>query len=179
MWFSKTAARKNFQQWVKQHHKALYRHALWMCGDASLAEDMVQETYFQAWQSYQHLKDERKALAWLLTILRRVVYREYGHKAKQQNLQQHIQNMGLVEFAANKQGEYLDVLQALEKMNINQREALLLHGLHGYSYEDISQQLDVPIGTVMSRISRARKILQPVKWSDDNNVLPFSVQKKV
>ena len=179
MWFSKTTARKNFQLWVKQHHKALYRHALWMCADAGLAEDMVQETYFQAWKSYRHLKDERKALVWLLTILRRAVYREYRHKAQQNSLQQQIQDMGLAELAVDQQGEYLDVMQALALMNINQREALLLHTLHGYSYDDISQQLDVPIGTVMSRISRARKILQQTKWLDKNNVLPFFVQKKV
>ncbi len=177
MWFSKTTAKKNFQQWIKQHHKSLYRHALWMCADASLAEDMVQETYFQAWKSYRHLKDERKALAWLLTILRRAVYREYRHKIQQKNLQQQIHDMGLSELAINQQDEYLDVMQALALMNINQREALLLHTLHGYSYGDISQQLDVPIGTVMSRISRARKVLQQTKCVDDNNVLPFSIQQ--
>lgn len=73
--------RAAFEGWIEAHYRALYRHALWMTGDAATAADLVQEAYYQAWKARHTLRDEAKAFAWLLTILRRRVFEEYGRTA--------------------------------------------------------------------------------------------------
>ena len=80
MWFKKKSKRQQFSEWISRHHKVLYQHALWMTGSQDLARDMVQETYYQAWLAIDNLQDQGKVIPWLLTILRRAIYREQRYQ---------------------------------------------------------------------------------------------------
>ena len=151
--------RQLFEQWIDAHHGALYRHALWMSGDTELAADLVQETYYEAWRGRSSLRDPARAFAWLLTILRRRVFQEYGRARREREW--------TTAFAAalprpaveDGHAALLDLERALHALTAAQRDIVLLYGLHGMSYEAIAAYLRVPVGTVMSRLARARRTL--------------------
>ncbi len=164
---------KRFNACIDQHHAALFKHALWLLGSRQDAEDVVQETYCQAWRSFSTLKEDDSALAWLLTILRRSTAREYRGRARNNDLREAL-TAGLNEQASGiARQDMLDVFHALDSLNPAQRETLLLFALHGFSYREISARLEVPVGTVMSRIARARMALRKQLRVDDGNVIPL------
>lgn len=170
-----------FKRWITQYHEALYRHALWMTGNTEVAKDIVQDTYFQGWKYRTSLRDESKALAWLLTILRRLVYKECRHDDMP------LQDTGLDAIVTDTNDNIdamIDLERGLRNLNVSQREILLLHALHGFSYAEISAQLDIPPGTVMSRLARARKALGIVQQesrhgSNTSNVIDINTFTKV
>lgn len=166
--FQKLPSPDQFDHWVREHHQSLYRHALWMTGSSDLAVDMVQETYFQAWSGRQGLKDQSKVLPWLLTILRRRIYRE--HKCQYRHLET-ISALRLLdsEDDGSDPGSLLEIYRALENLSHHHREVFLLYHLHGFSYEEISDQLDIPKGTVMSRLARAREALSVLTTQDQSD----------
>ncbi len=151
--------RQQFDDWIQEHHAALYRHALWMTSRSDVAEDCVQEAYFQAWKSRKSLKDEAKVFSWLLTILRRMVYREYEQRAN--NVTCTVDDFSSFPETAvdDDQSKMLDLAKAMQKISTGHRDIILMHGLHGLSYQEISELLEIPAGTVMSRLSRARTAL--------------------
>lgn len=172
--------RSNFENWIDEYYRALYRHARWMTSNADLALDLVQETYYQAWKARDTLLDESKAFAWLLTILRRRVFEEYGRTARW--------NEYLITGAPNASEEtynedvdsLLDLERALDGLSMTQRDVLLLHVLHGLNYGQIAEYLNVPIGTVMSRLARARAVISTAMYSDavSPKVVRFGVFRK-
>jgi len=168
-----------FRRWIDRYHAALYRHAYWMTGRAEVAADVVQETYYEAWKARQKLKDEAKVLAWLLTILRRVVYREYAAQGWQAEA-----GAQIVEEAQNSASQSLDdmvdLLRGLQRLEPRQRELLLLYALHDLSYEQISQLLDIPLGTVMSRLARARRALAEAMGNASRGatIIPWPRQRR-
>lgn len=167
---------ESFKRWIDAHYQALYRHALWMVGETELAADLVQETYYQAWKGRHALRDESKAFSWLLTILRRGIFQEYGRASRQR--------VGLSELGAQAQtlvqagdtGGLIDLARAFQRLSPSHREMILLTTLHGMSYTDIGAQLNIPIGTVMSRLARAREELAQALHATErpaNNVVPL------
>jgi RNA polymerase sigma-70 factor (ECF subfamily) len=178
-----TKDKPNFVKWVKLYHGALYRHALWMIGDPEMAADLVQETCYQAWKSRKGLRDGEKAFAWFLTILRRNVYREYGYRASAPESIAAAALDAICSPAYDDHDVLIDLSRALNTISVSQRELLLLYGLHGFSYHEISRQLDIPLGTVMSRLARARSALHlamrdsPVP-GNEGKLIPFSTNSR-
>jgi len=166
-----------FEEWVQRYHGALYKHALWMSGSRDLAQETTQEAFFQAWLSMDNLKEPEKALAWLLTILRRSVYREQRDQYRHQETQEYLARMDSGSSTAD-DNSLLDVYRSLAALSAKLRDTFLLHYLHGFSYEEISAQLEIPLGTVMSRISRAREELQKQHRADTKNVIDLEVIKR-
>jgi len=150
-----------FERIINAHHAALYKHAFWMTGKQDVAADMVQEAFFQAWQCIDSLKSEDKALPWLLTILRRAVYREQRCQYRQIET---AEQLGILDESHHQYDNacLLDIYAALEMVSAKHKDVFLLHYLHGFSYEEISEQLAIPKGTVMSRLARAREALQSI-----------------
>ena len=174
---------EQFKQWVKQHNAALYRHAWWMTGSKELAKDLVQDTFFQAWKYRTSLREENKALAWLITILRRLVYKESANKTQHSLSPEEMlseSNSDLLLTPNNNTDEIIDLTRQLNSLNSSQREILLLYALHGFTYEEIAEQLEIPQGTVMSRISRARKAMNIEQLHDKkttsikSNIIQFN-----
>jgi len=166
-----------FEQWVENYHAALYKHALWMLGSRDLAQESTQEAFFQAWLSMDSLKDPDSALAWLLTILRRVVYREQREQYRHQETQQYFSQLNASETVSDDYS-LLHVYQSLASLSVKLRDTFLLYYLHGFSYEEISAQLEIPLGTVMSRIARAREELQKQHRNDSENVIDLELIKR-
>ena len=161
-----------FGDWIHHYHGVLYKHALWMVGSHDIAQEMVQEAYFQAWLSMDSLKDQEKVLPWLLTILRRTVYREQRCQYRNKETLEALKQMDLEETQSDA-FTLLEIYNALEYLSPKLRDTFLLHHLHGFSYEEISAQLEIPTGTVMSRISRAREALQQQQNTDNEKVIDF------
>lgn len=151
-----------FSDWITQFHARLYRHALWMLRDAELAADLVQETYYQAWKGRKGLREADKALPWLLSILRRRIYHEY--EARDRSAAVFMNLPELPDTAGHEPDADLliDISRAIAGLSLPHREILLLYVLHGFTYEEIGATLGIPLGTVMSRLSRARQSLEHI-----------------
>jgi len=168
----KSSKSAKFSDWIHNFHGALYRHALWMVGSHDIAQEMVQEAYFQAWISMDSLKDKDNALPWLLTILRRSVYREQRYQYRNRET---LQALGQLDLEQSQPDAFtlLEIYNAMELLSPKLRDTFLLYHLHGFSYEEISMQLEIPTGTVMSRISRAREAVQRLQSTDGDKVIDF------
>lgn len=176
-WITKNKNHSLFNEWISLFHTTLYKHALWMTGNAEVASDMVQETYYQAWTSMHQLQEKDKALPWLLMIMRRAIYKEQRYNYRNIETMRQLENLNDME---NNDNNHLliDLYFMFEKLSANQRETYLLYTLHGFTYEEISQQLDIPIGTVMSRISRAKETIKAINDSDNKNVVDLKTVRR-
>ncbi len=159
---------KGFEDWVRDHHADLYRHALWLVGDADLAEELVQETFYRAWRGRGALRRRQRPLPWLLGILRRACFAEIARRGRY---------APETYFEAGAPGgeDVAHLARALARLDPAQRDILLLYALHGLSYAEIARQLDIPQGTVMSRLARARAALRKA-WGgpwEEAAVIPF------
>ncbi|MCV6639296.1 sigma-70 family RNA polymerase sigma factor [Candidatus Albibeggiatoa sp. nov. NOAA] len=152
--------RQQFSSWITTYHPILFKQALWMTGNHELANESVQEAFYQAWQARKSLRDKQKVRAWLLTILRRVIYRHY--ESNTIYAQADFSDDLVADTPMQTTEMMLDLNRCLQYLPLHQRELILYHSLHGFSYEQISQILDIPIGTVMSRLARARQQLKNI-----------------
>ena len=173
--------KEKFVGWIDYHHAALYRHAFWMTGNRALADDLVQETFYQAWKNRHNIENADNPLPWLLTVLRRAVYKEYQHTRL---IVLDLNEEKLAELGNGSDDDIttlIDMGNAMMCLSPRQREMLLLYSLHGFSYQQISDQLNIPIGTVMSRIGRARQTLRAFYDNEgsDSVVVPLRKKKEV
>jgi RNA polymerase sigma-70 factor, ECF subfamily len=152
---------ERFETEAMPHLRALYGTAYRMTRNAHDAEDLVQETFLRAFRAFDGYEPGTNAKAWLYTILFRVrtdSFRRAGRSPKLVELEGEgpvvapTQERDLV----SSQG----VAQALEKLPEAFRAAIVLRDLEDFSYDEIARILDVPIGTVMSRIHRGRALLR-------------------
>ena len=148
-----------------------------MTGNPDNAMDAVQETFYQAWLSIDKLQDKDKILPWLITILRRAVYREQRHQYRQVEV---LTQLSLIETNSSASDAYslVTIYDMLDKLSIQHREVFLLFYLHGFSYEEIADLLETPAGTVMSRLSRARTALQKLDQSNENKIIKLTDIKR-
>jgi RNA polymerase sigma-70 factor, ECF subfamily len=143
----------------------LYNFARWLTQDTSEAEDLVQETFAKALRGFSTFQAGTNFRAWMFRILRNsFLNSRTGLKTMVPLDEEDEEKMhsseptpeGVLIAQANRQS----VQQALEELPVPFREILLLCEVEEMSYEEISQALGIPIGTVMSRLSRARKALR-------------------
>jgi RNA polymerase sigma-70 factor (ECF subfamily) len=152
-----------FEVEAMPHMNDLYRTATRVLGERSRAEDVVQEVYLQAWKSFHRFEPGTNCRAWLFKILfhcinhhRRKWFRFPLLKETEEFLEA---NLSYVEPIP----EHLtdeDILQALDRMPGDFRSVVLLVDVEEFSYKDAAEILTIPIGTVMSRLSRGRKVLR-------------------
>lgn len=159
-----------FEREALPHLDTLYRVALRLGGDPSRADDLVQETMLKAFRAWSQYRPGTNARAWLLTILRNTFINEY-RKQKREPIPVDID---LVEpYVARQAGPDADpegtffsrivdarVLEAVDGLPPEFREALVLSDMEGLSYAEVADALEVPLGTVKSRLFRARRLLQ-------------------
>lgn len=146
---------EDFEGWVRQHQSFLYRAAWGLTGDRAAAEDLVQETFTLAWRSRHQLRMIESLQPWLYRILRR----EAGRRCPSQNLAPlEAAEAVLVEFPAH--DERIDLIRALQRISPKHREILVLFYLSELDYAGLGDALEIPAGTVMSRLNRARDALR-------------------
>lgn len=134
-----------------------------LTGDIEQAEDLAQETILQAWRCRDQFRPGTNLRAWLSTILRNRFYSSQRRRKWRAEYDQEIMERTLVapdDPSANVELE--DVRRALAMLPDFQREALILVGAGGMGYEEVAQIMGCPIGTVKSRVRRARDELQAI-----------------
>jgi len=173
--------RASFQAEALPHLDAVYRFALRLTGSPAAAEDLVQETYFRAWRSWEQYTSGTNCKSWLFTICRNVFLRqrERGKRHDEILTEQAPEDPeGLSRespvFAASldsdPEGDFFrsivdeEVLRAVDELPEEYRTAVVLSDLEGLSYQEISELVEVPLGTVKSRLFRGRRILQERLW---------------
>lgn len=146
---------------IADSRNRLYRVALAWCGNGMLADDLVQEAMTIAIQRHHQLRDQERLYAWLYSILNNA-WRQHLRRLRSdcpydEELQQddrdpeyHVQSMEIVS----------RVRKAVADLPDDQRQVIALVDLEGFAYSEVSDILDIPLGTVMSRLHRARKTLQ-------------------
>jgi RNA polymerase sigma-70 factor (ECF subfamily) len=131
-----------------------------LCGNAEMADDLAQETLVKAWQSRTTFTPGTNLKAWLFTILRNQFYSDRRRTWRQAPWDQDAAEN--IVGASNEQSwsaELSDTVRALSALSDEQREALILVGAGGFSYEDAAAICNCAVGTVKSRVARARKSL--------------------
>ncbi len=152
----------------------LRRFARGLCGDASLADDLVQDCIERALKK-SHLYDVTKPLrAWLYTVLRNIHVSNWRSNVKHTS-SKNIDDLQDGEGAtrADQEDGFSTTLitEALDKLPALQREVLILVSLEEVSYRDAAEIIGVPIGTIMSRLSRARSTLKDILEERGTTVL--------
>jgi RNA polymerase sigma-70 factor, ECF subfamily len=155
---------QTFDGWVGQHHRLLYGIAYWWTGSRPDAEELTQEAFFQAYRSRSGLRDIEAVKGWLVGILRNC-YAQMNRKRRHKveiSLDEMIEEFGELN-RLNPDRPDLDqalaLHQSLESLDERHRLPVVLFYFQDLSYREIAEALELPIGTVMSRISRAREML--------------------
>lgn len=149
--------RRHVEQLVEQHYVALYRYAYRLSGSEADAEDLTQETFCKAQMNLSQLREAERAKNWLFSILRNAYLHRVRNAKAQPTLS--LDLMGdYPETASESLPEVApEQLQAaLQELPEVFRATVLLYYFDDFSYRDIAEQMKVPIGTVMSRLARAR-----------------------
>jgi RNA polymerase sigma-70 factor (ECF subfamily) len=147
-----------FDRLVDEHGAALYRMAFRMVGDRHEAEDVVQDTYRSAWKSRRRYQEGRGGRAWLASILRRRVIDRWRKHQQPGVLASDAPIEIGIEGADPLADDYTDEMQhALDRLPPELREALLLVVVGELTHQETADLLGVPLGTVLSRVSRARR----------------------
>ena len=162
--------RESFEKEALVHLDVLYRVALRLTANPSDADDLVQETMLKAYRSWDQYQQGTNAKAWLLTILRHAFINEYRRRIRHPET---VDVDAIEPFAVfsdvqdeDPQGAFFDkivddqVLKAIDQLPVVFRETLVLSDVEGMSYQEIADILKVPVGTVKSRLFRARHLLQ-------------------
>ncbi len=175
------AISEDFEAGVLAQLDSLYRTALRLTRNQQEAEDLVQETMLKAFRFANSYHPGTNLRAWLFRILNTSAINRYRKQATHPAttslpegedfyLYNRIRDMSGQELSAGAEEEVLskylddDVYKALNDLPINFRMPIILADIEGLSYKEIAQALQIPIGTVMSRISRARRQLQKSLW---------------
>jgi RNA polymerase sigma-70 factor (ECF subfamily) len=161
---------------------ALYTAALRMTRNPADAEDLVQETYLRAYRGFGGFQEGTNLKAWLYRILTNTYINAYRAKQRRPDetdlgevedlyLYRRLGGLEAARTGRSAEDELMDtfseaeVKQAIEDLPENFRMAVLLADVEGFSYKEIAEILDIPIGTVMSRLHRGRKALQKALWA--------------
>jgi len=173
--------RRGFEERALPHLRALYGLALRLTGDASAAEDLVQETYLKGLQAFVTLRDPDRVRPWLFQILSRLVtdrHRASGREVPLEtpedldrfSLYDRIADEDPLPYSDRLHEDFLaqfrdeDVRRALVRIPEVYRVPLVLVYVEGLSYRELADFLGCPIGTVMSRLHRGRKTLERELW---------------
>lgn len=141
----------------------LYRTARRTLGGAIAAEDIVQEVYLQAWKSFHRFEPGTNCRAWLFKIMFHVInhhWRKNNRLVTVSEEEEYLFDQLVYEPSVPDGLRDEDVLAALERVPENFRAVILLADVQEFTYKEVAEMLGIPIGTVMSRLNRGRKLLR-------------------
>lgn len=170
-------SRARLEQEALEHIDALYRTGLRMTRNATDAEDLVQEVYLRAFRSLHQFTEGTNLRAWLFRILTNTYINEYRRRQRRPTsssiddleefyLYDHLIDSNVQPGVERPEDIVLSqlsvdsVIDAIEELPEEFRQVVLLADVEGFSYRDIAAIVDIPMGTVMSRLYRARRRLQ-------------------
>lgn len=149
------------EQLVREHHEALYRYAYRLTGSAADAEDLAQQTFLAACQHLGQVRAMERVRGWLFTVLRNA-YLKARRRAPLRLASEFAVEIDLLPDTASPEPFYDQELLrgALAELPDEFRLVLLMFFFEELSYKEIAEQLEIPLGTVMSRLSRAKAHLR-------------------
>ena len=147
---------QDFEQLVRTHADAVHAYARGLSSDAWLAEEAVQITFMRAWKYQDSFKGNGSYEGWLIRICRNVVFDLAKKRSHDQPLDHVVEHVADRDTDQTSEAEIGDLIKDLP---MAQREVLVLCGVMGYDYESAAELLDVPVGTVRSRLHRGRAAL--------------------
>jgi RNA polymerase sigma-70 factor (ECF subfamily) len=175
------AAVSVFEEEALPHLDTLYRVALRLTGDSSAAEDLVQDTMLRAIRGWKSFRPGSNARAWLVTILRN----QFINGWRSQKRSPSGIDMDTIPEPADPtdpdpEGRFFtelvdeEVIRAVDSLPEDFREVLVLSDMEGLPYAEIAASLEIPVGTVKSRLFRARRILQGQlrRYAESTGLLP-------
>ena len=185
------ADQASFAEQAMPYMSALYAAAMRMTRNPADAEDLLQETYLRAYRGFEGFREGTNLKAWLYRILTNTFINTYRAKKRRPDqvelddvedffLYRRLGGLEAADATRTTETEVLEsipdseVKEALESIPEQFRMAVILADVEGFSYKEIAEILDVPIGTVMSRIHRGRRALQQKLWdyAERNNLRP-------
>ncbi len=168
---SYTVAAKHlkYERLVTVYHKDLYKYACWLIGDATVAQDVLQETYLKAWKAIDSLNDEAAAKPWLITILRRENARRF--ERKQFNIVD-IDDVSVIDEQQHSDEQLIksEIREHIMMLSEEYRDPLLMQVVLGFDTEQISQVLGIHKKTVLTRLFRARNQLRTAINNNQHNM---------
>lgn len=162
----------DFETVAMPYMDLLYNYALKMTGDPEDAADLIQETYLKAFRFYDKFEKGTNIKAWLFRILKNSFINDYRKIVKEpdkidyediQNFYENIKSNDVTgnhieeDAFSNVMGD--EISSALENLPEDFRTVIILSDIEGFTYEEIADFVDIPVGTVRSRLHRARKVL--------------------
>jgi len=148
-----------------------------LCGNATLADDVAQDALLKAWKARDKFKPGSNLKAWTFTILRNQFYSIKRRSWRATSLEPEVAEQTIVANTDPEQSVHLNELRrGLDMLKDDQREALILVGASGLSYEEAAEICDCAVGTIKSRVSRARKSLETIMKSGRFDDAPDKVR---
>jgi RNA polymerase sigma-70 factor (ECF subfamily) len=158
---------KDFEKLALPLLDPLYNFARWMCSDADEARDLVQETFAKALKALSSFREGTNFRAWMFRILRNTfltsrtgLERRNTVQESEEGFDDSVVTHDTPELALVRRADTELVQQAIAKLPVGFQEVLVLADLEELKYQEIADALDIPIGTVMSRLARARGLLR-------------------
>lgn len=173
--FGKKDEHAEFEEIAMPHADALFGAAMRMTRDRTQAEDLVQETLLRAFRFWHKFQRGTNIKAWLFRIQTNIFINRYRKKQNESKVMDDRQVDDLLDRFAVEESTWIptdvredflkqvlgdEVVEALDKLPFEFRMTVLLADMHDFSYKEIAEVLECPVGTVMSRLHRARKMLQ-------------------
>ena len=155
---------QQFERSIWPHLRGAYNLARWLVGNQHDAEDVVQESFIKALRAVDRIRGD-DARAWLLAIVRNTAFSWLKKTRPRSVVSIDDDEFAEIEDESSAAGSFHSadsetLRAALESLPLEFREALVLRELEGLSYKEIAEVAEVPVGTVMSRLARARRQLQ-------------------
>jgi RNA polymerase sigma-70 factor (ECF subfamily) len=164
--FDEVAFKKDLTELIP-HLRAFSRS---LCGNATLADDVAQDALLKAWNARERFIPGSNLKAWTFTILRNQFYSIKRRSWRATSLEPEVAEQTIV---ANNDAEHSvhlnELRRGLDMLKDDQREAIILVGASGLSYEEAAEICDCAVGTIKSRVSRARKALETIMTSGNFN----------
>ena len=155
-----------FEETIMPHLDAAYNLARWLTRNEHDAQDVVQDAFLRAFKFFGGFHGGNSR-AWLLSIVRNTTYTWLQKNRRQELATVFDEEIHDIEDASTnpevlllKSSDHQEIMRAVEQLPVEFREVMILRELEGMSYKEIAELANVPIGTVMSRLARARKQLQ-------------------
>lgn len=176
-----TGSKPGFEEEALPHLDAVYRFALRLTGTADEAEDLVQETFLRAFKAWDQFERGTRAKSWLFTICRNVFLRKRERAQRHDEIVSEtadrsgagpspVNPVWVSTLGADPEGDFFAsivderIIEAIEDLPEEYRTAVVLSDVEGLPYAEIAALIDVPVGTVKSRLFRGRRRLQEVLY---------------
>lgn len=181
--------RAEFERLAMEHVDALYSAALRLTRNERDAEDLVQDTLVRAYRFFDKFERGTNIKAWLFKILTNTFINRYRRKAKERSVIEGVEQQTVTERFFSRDMSDLsddpetyiferllsdDVLRAIDDLPLDFRLAVILADIQEFSYKEIAEIVGCPVGTVMSRLFRGRRLLQKklASYATEHGILP-------